>query len=443
MRVTTADDIARMMGKFRSNVEYSDAPNGFFGYVRETFAQLAKEEEHAADWEGVTMPDYPSFGHKDDTYEDVVREFYAVWNGFATKKTFAWKDKYRLSDAPDRRVRRLMEKENKRFREEGVREFNEAVRALLLFVRKRDPRYTPNTQSADERAAEQRKNTKEQAARARAARAAQMDQAVPEWATRRDADDEQEEEEEEIEEEHYECVACHKTFKSERQYEAHEKSKKHQKAVQALRRKMQKDNAQLNLDEDIMNSGAITPVDDELSGDGEDPNGADASAKDITNVIENLSIKDETRSKDEQDEETEEAKTKSAQSASSDTPSDSEDEYASRSDIEARLAGFRTSTSATSPSPLNPESPALDPDASAIPAAPKLGKAAQKRAKKAAKQTDINDSELKHKCVTCNSAFPSKTQLFQHIKDFKHAAPVSVTKGAAGGGGAKKKGKRK
>ena len=32
MRVTTADDIARMLGKFRGNVEFSDAPNGFFGF---------------------------------------------------------------------------------------------------------------------------------------------------------------------------------------------------------------------------------------------------------------------------------------------------------------------------------------------------------------------------------------------------------------------------
>jgi DnaJ family protein A protein 5 len=131
-----------MMGKFRGSVDFSDSPNGFFGFVRDTFEQLAKEEKHAAYYEDLDVPDYPTFGHKEDKHEDVVREFYAAWNGFATVKSFAWVDQYRLSDAPDRRVRRAMEKENQKFRDDGKREFNDAVRTLVAFVRKRDPRYT-------------------------------------------------------------------------------------------------------------------------------------------------------------------------------------------------------------------------------------------------------------------------------------------------------------
>jgi len=57
-------------------------------------------------------------------------------------------------------------------------------------------------------------------------------------------------------------------------------------------------------------------------------------------------------------------------------------------------------------------------------AAPKLGKAAQKRAKRAEKQALIEQSDLKFKCAVCNAAFPSKTSMFQHIKNFGHAAPV-------------------
>lgn len=429
MRVTTADDISRMMGKFRSNVEYSDAPSGFFGFVRETFEQLAKEEEAAADWEGVDVPRYPSFGHKDDTFEDVVRDFYAVWNGFATKKAFAWKDKYRLSDAPDRRVRRLMEKENQKQREAGIREFNEAVRALLLFVRKRDPRYTPNTQTADERARAQRASAKEQAARARAARAAEMEAAVPEWVTRRDTEDEMEEEEEEVEEEHFECVACNKTFKSERQWEAHEKSKKHQKAIKSLKRRMQKENAHLNLDADLTGSGDITPMDDDYLGEIDDE-GAYDSVDDVADEVNVVKLDDTRPAVDgekkhpneevvvEEDHHTDdETRLKTPLSPSEPEETDSERE-----------------SKPTEPSPLDPS------ETGQTPPAPKLGAAAQKRAKRAAKQATLSESDLRNKCKGCDAAFQSKNQLVQHLKDHpKHAALKSI----AGGGGAKKKGKRK
>jgi DnaJ family protein A protein 5 len=446
MRVTTADDISRMMGKFRSNVEYSDAPSGFFGFVRETFEQLAKEEEAAADWEGVDCPHYPSFGHKDDTFEDVVRDFYAVWNGFATKKTFAWKDKYRLSDAPDRRVRRLMEKENQKMREAGIREFNEAVRTLLLFVRRRDPRYTPNTQTADERAKAQRALAKEQAARARAARAAEMEATVPEWVTRRDTEDEMEEEEEEIEEEHFECVACNKTFKSERQWEAHEKSKKHQKAVKTLKRKMQKENAHLNLDDDATSSGAFTPMDDDDLAEVEDEQAYD-SVDDTIEGVNKLGINETRPAEDSadsnvddqlEDGDTDDNKTSIRHSpqkpSAPDTPSPltgDEGDSGTESDEETNL---------TEPSALEPPSSTTNAPNPSTPPSPKLGAAAKKRAKRAAKLATMDESEMKNKCKGCDAAFPSKSQLFQHLKDHpKHAALKAV----GGGGGAKKKGKRK
>ncbi|KAJ9628813.1 hypothetical protein H2203_002716 [Taxawa tesnikishii (nom. ined.)] len=174
IKMTTADDIARMVRKFNSGVEFSDSPSGFFGFLRETFEQLAKEEQAAASWEGLDVPDYPSFGHRDDEYDDVAKPFYSVWMSFATRKTFAWKDKYRLSEAPDRRYRRLMEKENMKAREEGIREFNEAVRSLVAFVRKRDPRYIPNTQTEAERQKVLRDAAAAQAARARAANEAKL-----------------------------------------------------------------------------------------------------------------------------------------------------------------------------------------------------------------------------------------------------------------------------
>ncbi|KAF3005082.1 hypothetical protein E8E13_009733 [Curvularia kusanoi] len=443
MKVTTPEEITRMMGRFRSNVQYTDAPTGFFGFVRETFEQLAKEEEYAADWEGINIPNYPSFGHKDDDYEGVVRDFYAAWDGFASAKSFAWLDVYRLSDAPDRYTRRLAEKENKKYRDDGRREFNDAVRTLVAFVRKRDPRYTPDTRSAEDKAKAQRELRKAQAAKARAELNAKLEreaQELPSWATERPASELEESEEEEIEEEIFECVACNKTFKSERQYEAHEKSKKHQKALKDLKRKMQKDNAHLDLDLDDFGSGGITPAEGDY-----DPVGPaeyvlmDDPAEDITTQTAQLDLDDplsdvegETEPVSPKEDELNSKDITADQDSDGDDDED-DDEYASRSDIEARLTGL-ASTSASTPQP-GTETPDTE---SAEPQAPKMGAAAKKRARKAAKQAETEQTASENKCAGCDASFPSKTRLHDHLKkNPKHAALKSVP--AAGG----KRGKRK
>ena len=429
IRVTTADDITRMLRKFHGGTDYSDSPSGFFGYLRDTFATLAREEEAAADWEGTDVMEYPSFGHKDDTYEDVAKPFYNIWAGFSTRKTFSWKDIYRYSEAPDRRVRRMMEKENKRLREEGVREFNDAVRTLVAFVRKRDPRYTPNTQSQEERQKAQREAAAAQAARSKAAHGAKLREQVPEWATARDYEDEEEdeqEEEEDIEEEHFECVACRKTFKSEKQYDAHEISKKHKKAVHALRKKMQKENRRLNLDEDFFSSGLATPVSEEDENEQEehveDGSLSHGNAEDdVIDAVTRLQVGEKNNSDisepDRNNEHDSETSRRTATGSMSKISSEEEDdEYASRSEVEYRLNGL--SASEEQPNPT------FDSTDIAKQTAPKLGKAAQKRAKRAEKQAVAEQSGLKFKCAVCNAAFPSKTSMFQHIKNFGHAAPV-------------------
>lgn len=151
VRMTTADEVLKLMLKFNGRLDYNDSPSGFFGGLNDFFQTLAKEEDIACQWEDLESIDYPGFGHKDDDYEDIVKPFYAMWNGFATRKSYIWKDQYRLSDAPDRRIRRLMEKENKKLRDEAIQEYNNAVRSLVAFVRKRDPRVQNNQKSEVER----------------------------------------------------------------------------------------------------------------------------------------------------------------------------------------------------------------------------------------------------------------------------------------------------
>lgn len=251
VRLTSTEEILSLMREFNATIPFDDGPKGFFGITRETFEHLALEEE-ACDPEDGNCPHYPTFGFSEDDYESVVKPFYGSWAGFSTRKSFAWKDKYRLTDAPDRRVRRLMEKENKKIREDAAREFNVAVRFLVLFVRKRDPRYLPNTQTDAQRQKSMREAPAAQAAKARAMNQEKLKSyEMPEW-TRPQEDSAEEghfsQTEEESEVEVLECIVCNKSFKSENQLEAHERSKKHIKALQQLRRQMRKEGTELDLE---------------------------------------------------------------------------------------------------------------------------------------------------------------------------------------------------
>lgn len=472
-RVTSADDLVRVMSKWNKNVEFTDAPSGFYGYLREMFEQLVKEEEIAADWEKVDIPEYPPFGHADDEYDDVVKHFYQVWIGFSTRKTFAWKDKYRLSEAPDRQYRRLMEKENKKLREEGQREFNDAVRALVAFVRKRDPRYTPNTQSEADRQKALRDAASAQAAKARAANAAKLQQEVPAWVMTPERDEHEGEiDESESDEEHYECVACKKTFKSEKQWDAHEKSKKHQKAVYALRKKMQKDNAKLNLG-DKSGSGVNTPLTDEYELEEEDQIPAEIDSDvEVTEQLHHISVQDDETSQlaGDEDRSDDEAKTQPTSTHTNvDTTSkapptpesdheisdeDEDDEYASPEAVKARLSSRldvdtpQPTTSHPSPGTSTPANDNDDNDSAndtpTTQQSKKLGAAAKKRLKKAAAAASaVEDApDAKFSCAVCNATFSSKTKMHQHIKDFDHAAPKTGMSGGGVGGKNKKKGKR-
>jgi DnaJ family protein A protein 5 len=355
----------------------------------------------------------------------------------------------------------MMEKENQRFREQGIREFNDSVRALVAFVRKRDPRYIPNTQTEAERQKVLRDAAAAQAARARAANQVNTEEsAIPEWAQTITKDENEGvigDSESEVEEV-YECVACKKTFKSEKQWDAHEKSKKHQKAVYALRKKMQKENAHLNLDSEPT-SGDATPLDvddyeplpeDQYPMMEDEPLQNDESLTedqypviddDAATNMEKLTLDDDLS---ESGDEVNTPSTKTTEASeqlpeqTADTVDSSDDEYAPASQVKARLTQDPPPKSVDTPSPRGD----YESDTTPSIQAPKKGKAAQKRAKRAAAAAAVSteQEESKFKCATCDDKFTSKNELFQHIKEFpKHAALKNVT---SGGGTKGKKSKR-
>ncbi|KAI1181046.1 DnaJ domain-containing protein [Nemania sp. FL0916] len=440
VRLTTADEIYALMGRFSKSVLLDDSPGSFFTVLRETFERLAEGEQAAADWDGLLPPEYPSFGQSTDG-DAVAKAFYGRWSGFSTHLGFAWKDKWRLSDAPDRRVRRLMEKENKKLREDAVREFNDAVRSLVVFVRKRDPRYVPNSQSEAERQKILRDSAAAQAARSRAANQEKMKMnnsagvdAVPEWAQSRSDDahiGEFSESEDASEVEEIECVVCGKTFKSEKQFEAHEKSKKHLKAVQQLRRQMRKEDASLNLDEPI-NPGPESSKKEAGAEDDQDVEDPDRDGDGIqTPSSQRSSGPERTTSRPD----THPPVTNSTLPS---TDAESEDgDYASRDAVEARLLGKSEPVSSDLGDTIEDLSTKTEGmTVEEEPPAKKIGMAKAKKQKKAARQAAA--AQDGHPCLTCRASFDSKGGLFKHIKEYPdHAAPKMAS--STGKSGKKKR----
>lgn len=390
-RVTTADEIVNLMGRFSPKVPFTDAPDGFYGMLREKFRALAAEEDAAADWESLEAVQYPDFGGMNDSYEYVVKPFYSVWMNFTTKKSFSWKDAYRPSDAPDRATRRLIEKENRKLRDEGIREFNDAVRSLVAFVRKRDKRYIPNAQSEAERQKVLRDAVAAQAARSRAAYQAKLTEHVaPDWSQSSEPVEENEfMESEESELEEIECVVCGKTFKSEKQYEAHEKSKKHIKAVGQLKREMRKENKLFNLDEGLGSSSSNLArqldhleIDAQQRSTPDEPDITDDQEQDHSLVPDQRDLSERKGGQLSLSRETE---------SQPDTASVSGDEYAPRETVETRIAAAinpQSLLSENEASKLN--SPFDRSEAESENLRPqKIGKAKAKRAKKAARQKDM------------------------------------------------------
>lgn len=270
---TTAEDIVRMYRRFNDQIDFSDSPSGFFGGLRIIFERLAAEESVASEQQGLDPVDYPSFGYAEDEFKNTVRSFYIAWNSFSTRKAFSWSEQYRLSDAPDRRVRRMMEKENKRVREDAIHEYNACVRCMVAFIRKRDPRYESNVQNEAERQKVLRDAALAQAARSRAANRVKTTQEgeVPLWTKAEQNETVQIDDEMEKLEDQVHCVVCNKTFKTEKQYESHERSKKHGKAVRQIRSAMQHEDITLGLNQNLdgvalgsINPGVAATADDAL-----------------------------------------------------------------------------------------------------------------------------------------------------------------------------------
>ncbi|CAG8449069.1 7102_t:CDS:2 [Acaulospora colombiana] len=212
---------------------FDNSTKGFYAVYQSIFAKLAEEESEAFAYgqgDDEDFHSFPSFGDINMS-GDSIKNFYNSWLNFATRKSFIWFDKHRLSEAPDRRIKKIMEKENKKSRDSARREYNDTVR--------RDPRYKEYLSAMERRKEEQATSVKLRAAQDRAEYLAKLQEyREQEWTKVEDDDYQESEEEEDIPENEYVCVACNKSFKHEKQWINHEKSKKHIKNVEILKEEM-------------------------------------------------------------------------------------------------------------------------------------------------------------------------------------------------------------
>lgn len=129
---------------------FGDDENGFFCVYRNVFFKLYQEEEElGADKNASSSSSSSSvahlatgFGTSQSAWPEVAA-FYNAWETFSSSLNFAWADPFDfdvLKDAPNRRVRRAMEDENKKARRVAKRARNEEIFMLTRFVKKRDPR---------------------------------------------------------------------------------------------------------------------------------------------------------------------------------------------------------------------------------------------------------------------------------------------------------------
>ena len=238
---------------------YGDDKNGFYTVYSKVFKTLI--EEDAEFISGEDKPDIldeiPVFGTSASCYEEVVEPFYAYWQSYCTYKSFVWVEKYDVRQAPNRRTQRLMEKENKKLRDVAKRERNEEVRALVTFVRKRDKRVKAYLELLKEKEKERKRLTEQKRLEAKREREKMFEEYKEQnWASlngleedldemnrhlaKEFGDDVSDSQSEDEEVEHFYCVACEKSFKSQKALVNHEKSRKHKENAAFIRREMEK-----------------------------------------------------------------------------------------------------------------------------------------------------------------------------------------------------------
>jgi DnaJ family protein A protein 5 len=365
-----------------------------------------------------------AFGGPNADYQKTVRVFYEVWSNFQSQQDFAWFDIYRLSDAPDRRVRRLMEKDNKKRRDNGKREFNELVRNLVATVKRRDPRVAAAAlakKAAEEKKLEQqamrqqsqnerRAKGEKKLAAAAAAIDTEYEALFRDMVNESDGNDDIKQ--------IFDCVACGKQFKSKNAFESHEKSKKHIAAAAKLREEMLAEEDEFEEEEEVEEE--VEEEEEEEEEEDAEEEDEEVEEEEVEEVDEEVDEEDQ-QDDEEEDHENDDDDDDDNDNDDDDNDDDDHDEAAPMPSLMTRAelrqhqrkeaAEAATANESRKPRRRAANAPKLEVDQSA-----KSGKAKVDKNVLAKEAT-----EGKFRCGICLNVFQSKNQLFKHIKEKGHA----------------------
>ena len=153
---------------------YTDEEGGFYAIYNAVF-------EVIDDLEAEEVPGYEpcaaKMGGRDTPWREAA-QFFAYFENFSTQREFAWCDEYNPSDASNRQEKRAIEKHNAKCRELGKKEFNEDVRRLATWVKKRDPRRAAHLKKTAEEAADKAELRRQHDAQLRLLRSQHLSQAA-------------------------------------------------------------------------------------------------------------------------------------------------------------------------------------------------------------------------------------------------------------------------
>merc|ERR1712168_1380682 len=244
------DDAMDLMHFFNPSIfsGFDDGPKSFYSVFRDAFIRLNKEEEAHMDMDEMDL--VPEFGFSYSDYESEVKPFYVYWLAYRTKRSYVWKSVYDVRTAANRPTQRLMEKENKKMRETCRKKRNEEVRALVMYVRKRDKRVQAEAARMKVRQEEAARKAKEIQEAQKLDRSKILENyEEQEWmqfdSSKLDDIDSQFNEmfgrvacAGGEEEDYLYCIACDKNFKSDKALANHEKSKKHKENVVLIKNEL-------------------------------------------------------------------------------------------------------------------------------------------------------------------------------------------------------------
>ena len=484
------DNSINLMKYFSASVYsgFGDDAQGFYAVYANVFEIITKEDAEFADGQDLEVPE---FGTSTSDYEEVVQPFYAYWQSYSTLKSYVWLEKYDLREAPNRRVQRLMEKDNKKIRDAVKKERNEEVRALVKFVRKRDKRVKAYLELLKEKDEERQRITKQKRLEALREREKMFEAYKEEsWASLsgleedlvqmnvhldsefgRDNDiSESQSDEEEVQQ--YYCVACDKAFKTEKALVNHEKSRKHKDKVAAIKREMADsediDDLALHNEENGVNEDCDART--ELEYLSKRQHSVDETCADFVSVgelnlmdsvdLSTMRIKGNNRYKVkvlherkralsgigegdlERGEEEKEAANEESNRMEAKSEEREVEETTQNLSNENRITTSDIDNKETEDGKENLESQESEGDRQTTGAVTEKRK--PKEGNKKSPQASKEPAANSFKCNVCQDSFPTRNKMFQHIKELGHALNVDKNREADDSQRqAKKKGKKK